>query len=159
MNAKNLLLLVCLLGFSSLAFAGIDVDFRQVADGEVVDASRLLGQGKEYACTFSLYSKANIESNGGLLAFLNVYGPPYDGAVDNLDTLGANPSYFHNLRRLVYQGAHCDCTVTVHQGTEGTGKSKNYYSTTAVDSSEQTKIDLDWCWGNKAESLTIHCNV
>ena len=159
MNAKNLLLLVCLLGFSSLAFAGIDVDFKQVTDGVVdeADVARLLGQGKEYGCTMILYTKDNIQCNGGLLAFLNIYGPPYDGAIDNLDTLGADPSYFHNVHRIVYQGAHCDCTVTVHQGLEGTGKSKNYYSTTAVDSSEQTKIDLDWCWGNKAESLTITC--
>jgi len=157
MNAKNLLLLVCLLGFSSFAFAGIDVTFEHVNDGET--ATRLLGNKGAYACTMILYSKANIENNGGLLAFLNIYGPPYDGAIDNLNSLGATPSYFHNLHRIVYQGAHCDCTVTVHQGTEQTGKSKNYYSTTSVSSSEQTKIDLDWCWGNKAESLSITCNV
>ena len=157
MNTRNLLLLVCLLGFSSLAFAGLDITFEQVDGGKVVDGSRLLQQG-DYDCTMILYSKDNIASNGGVLAFLNIYGPPYDGTVDNLE-LDSNPSYFHNLHRIVYQGSHCDCTVTVFQGTENTGKSKNYYSTTAVTSSEQTKIDIDFCWANKAESLAIHCTV
>ncbi len=160
MNTKNLLLLVCILGFSSLAFAGIDVSIEKVdADGQIVTdgASRLLPA--EYGCTMILYSKANIQSNGGLLAVLNIFGPPYDGAVDNLDTLGASPSYFHNLHRIVYQGAHCDCTVSVFYGTEATGKSKDYYSVTSVDSSAQTKIDLDWCSSNNAASLVIQCSA
>ena len=161
-TTRQLLLLVCLLGFSSLAFAGLVITFEQVdADGNIVtsdDASRLLS-GKQYACTMILYSKDNIASNGGLLAFLNIYGPPYDGSVTDLDTLGASPSYLHNLYRIVYQGANCDCTVTVYQSTGLSGKSKDYYSTTDVDSSEQTKIDIDYCWANKAESLSITCNV
>ena len=156
MNTKNLLLLVCLLGFSSLAFAGIDITYEQVdGAGSAADAGRLLAS--DYDCTMILYTKGNIQNNGGLLAFLNVYGPPYDGAIDDLSTL--ETSYFHNLHRIVYQGANCDCTVTVYQGTEQTGKSKDYYSSTAVTSSEQTKIDIDFCWGNKAESLKIHCTV
>jgi len=160
---KNLLLLICFFGLSSLAFAGLDITFNQVnAQGAIVssdsDTSRLLA-GNDYACTMILYSKENIQSNGGLLAFLNIYGPPYDGSVNDLDTLRSSPSYLHNLYRIVYQGANCDCTVTVYQGTQGTGKSKNYYSTTAVDSSEQTKIDIDYCWANKAESLTITCSA
>ena len=161
MNAKNLLLLVCILGFSSLVFAGIDVTFEQVnADGQIVadEASRLLA-GSNYVCTMILYTQENIQNNGGLQAVLNIFGPPYDGEIDNLDSLGANPTYFHNLRRIVYQGPGCDCTVTVFQGTEATGKSKEYYSHTAVSSSEQTKIDLDWCWGNKAASLTVQCSA
>ena len=161
MNTKNLLLLVCLLGFSSLVFAGLDITFEQVnADGAIVtdDASRLLA-GTDYACTMILYSKENIQSSGGLLAVLNIYGPPYTGAVADLDSLGADPSYFHDLYRIVYQGSNCDCTVTVYQDTDSTGKSKDYYSTTAVTSSEQTKIDIDYCWANKAESLSITCSA
>ena len=161
MNTKNLLLLVCLLGFSSLAFAGLDISIEQInADGNIVtdDASRLLA-GSDYACTMILYSKENIQNNGGLQAVLNIYGPPYTGAVDDLDALGASPSYYHDLYRIVYQGANCDCTVTVYQGTESSGKSKDYYSTTAVTSSEQTKIDIDYCWANKAASLSVVCTV
>ena len=161
MNTKNLLLLVCILGFSSLAFAGIDVSIEEVnADGQIVTdaSSRLLGSNA-YVCTMILYTEANIKNNGGLQAVLNIFGPPYSGEIDNLDTLGANPTYFHNLKRIVYQGDHCDCTVTVHYGTEGTGKSKDYYSVTAVDSSAQTKIDLDWCSSNNAASLTVQCTV
>ena len=162
MNAKNLLLLVCILGFSSLAFAGIDISFEQVdADGNIVSdaaVSRLLADNK-YICTMILYTQENIQNNGGLQAVLNIFGPPYEGAVNDLDTLGATPTYFHNLRRIVYQGENCDCTVTVHQGTDLNGKSKEYFSKTAVSSSEQTKIDIDFCWGNKAESLSVQCNV
>jgi len=161
MNTKYLLLLVCLLGFSSLVFAGIDVTFEQVnADGQIVadDSSRLLADN-EYVCTMILYTQENIQNNGGLQAVLNIFGPPYDGAINDLDTLGADPSYFHNLRRIVYQGPGCDCTVTVFQGTDGSGKSKEYFSHTAVTSSEQTKIDIDFCWGNKAESLTVQCSA
>ena len=161
MNTKNILLLVCLLGFSSLAFAGIDVTFEQVnANGEIVaDASSRLLAENDYVCSMILYTQENIQNSGGLQAVLNIFGPPYDGAVSNLNSLGANPSYFHNLHRIVYQGAHCDCTVTVHQGINNSGKSKDYFSQTAVTSSEQTKIDIDFCWANKAESLSIHCTV
>ncbi len=161
MNTRSLLLLVCLLGFSSLAFAGIDVSIEQVdSDGNIVtdEASRLLA-GSNYACTMILYSKENIQNNGGLQAVLNIFGPPYTGSVNNLNIQGVNPTYFHNLHRIVYQGAHCDCTVTVHQSTGNTGKSKDYFSKTSVSSSAQTKIDLDWCWANKAESLSITCKV
>jgi len=161
MTSRYLLLLVCLLGFSSLAFAGLDITFEQVdAEGAIVSSdtsSRLLAS--DYACTMILYSKENIESNGGLLAVLNIYGPPYDGSIADLDSLGASPSYFHDLYRIVYQGANCDCTVTVYQSTDSTGKSKDYYSTTSVDSSEQTKIDIDTCWAKKAESLSVTCSA
>ena len=161
MNTKNILLLVCLLGFSSLAFAGIDVTFEQVnARGEIVsDASSRLLAENDYVCTMILYSQENIQSNGGLQAVLNIFGPPYSGEVDDLNSLNANPTLFHNLKRIVYQGSKCDCTVTVHYGTEGTGKSKDYFSTTAVSSSEQTKIDLDWCSTNNAASLTVQCSA
>jgi len=161
MNTKNLLLLVCLLGFSSLVFAGIDVTFEQVnADGQIVaDTSARLLADSNYVCTMILYTQENIQNNGGLQAVLNIFGPPYDGEIDDLDTLNATPSYFHNLRRIVYQGENCDCTVTVFQGTDASGKSKEYFSHTAVTSSEQTKIDIDFCWGNKAESLTVQCSA
>jgi len=161
MNTRSLLLLVCLLGFSSLAFAGLDITFEKVnADGliEGADSNRLLGKSN-YACTMILYSKENVQANGGRLAFLNIYGPPYEGDVENLDSLRNDPSYFHNLHRIVYQGANCDCTVTVYQGTEGKGKSKEFYTSTAISSSEQNKIDLDWCWSKKAESLSITCSA
>ena len=163
-SRRSLLLLICLLGFSSLAFAGIDISFEQVnADGQIVaevptEASRLLA-GDEYACTMILYTKENIEANGGLLAVLNIFGPPFDGEVNDLHIPGAQPSYWHNLRRIVYQGAHCDCTVTIHQSTDLQGKSINYYSQTAVRSSDQTKIDIDPCWAGKAESLSIQCSA
>jgi len=161
MNTKHLLLLVCMLGFASLAFAGIDITLEQVEDGAIVsaDASSRLLADTDYACTMILYSKENIENNGGLQAVLNIYGPPYDGSIADLDSLGASPSYYHDLYRIVYQGANCDCTVTVYQSTDNTGKSKDYYSTTAVDSSEQTKIDIDTCWANKAASLSVTCTV
>jgi len=161
MNTKNLLLIFCLLGFSSFALAGIDVSFEQVnAAGAIISEvkdNRVLAEN-DYGCTMILYAKENIKSNGGLLAVLNIYGPPYDGSVEDLNSLGTDPTYFHNLYRIVYQGAHCDCTVTVHQGTKGTGKSKDYFSSTAVSSSKQTKIDLDYCWAHHAESLSVSCS-
>jgi len=163
MNIKNLLLLLCLLGLSSLVFAGLDISLEQIdTDGSIVttddsESSRLLASS--YACTMILYSKENIANNGGLQAVLNIYGPPYTGSVADLDALGASPSYYHDLYRIVYQGSSCDCTVTVYQSTDSTGKSKDYYSTTTVSSSEQTKIDIDTCWANKAASLSVTCTV
>ncbi len=163
MNTKNLLLLLCLLGLSSLAFADLDITLEQIdSDGSIVttddsESSRLLASS--YACTMILYSKENIASSGGLQAVLNIYGPPYTGTVADLDTTGASPSYYHDLYRIVYSGSHCDCTVTVYQGTSSSGKSKDYYSTTAVTSSSQTKIDIDTCWANKAASLSVVCTV
>ncbi len=87
MNTKSLLLLVCLLGFSSLAFAGIDVSIEQVdSEGNILsdEASRLLAKSN-YACTMILYSKENIQNSGGLQAVLNIFGPPYTGSVNNLN--------------------------------------------------------------------------
>ena len=163
MNTRSLLLLICLLGFSSLAFAGIDVTFEQVnADGQIVTeaaaASRLL-KGNEYACTMILYTKENIQANGGLLAVLNIFGPPYEGEVDNLHIPGSQPSYWHNLHRIVYSGYKCDCTVTVYQKTKQRGKFTKYFTKTAVKNSGQTKVDLDWCWANNAASLSVKCKA
>ena len=161
MNTKNLLLLVCMLGFTSLAFAGLDISLEQVnANGLITTANsnRVLANS-DYACSMILYSKENIQANGGLLAVLNIFGPPYEGSVDNLNSLNGNPSYFHNLYRIVYQGAKCDCKVTIYQGTDGTGKSKEYKSETAITSSEQNKIDIDSCWAKKIESLNIQCSA
>jgi len=161
MNTKSLLMLVCLLGFSSLAFGALDITFEQVGPNGIIkssDSNRLLAKN-DYACTFILYSKENVQTNGGKLAFLNIYGPPYEGDVENLDSLRNDPSYFHNLHRIVYQGAKCDCTVTVYQETEGKGKAKEFYTTTEIASSEENKIDLDWCWSKKAESLSITCSA
>ncbi len=188
---KSLFLIVCLLGFSSLAFAGIDVTFEQVnADGQIIaevpaevlaaDAAtvaevvpttgveagaeaalavgRLLG-GNEYACTLILYTKENIQANGGLLAVLNIFGPPFEGEVNDLDIPGSHPSYFHNLHRIVYGGANCNCQVTIHQKTNGEGKSIDYFTKTRVNDSDDTKVDIDWCWANKAESLSIKCRA
>ena len=159
-SIRSLLLLVCLLGFSSIAFAGIDVQLKHVnADGQIVadGDARLLQQDDSYDCTMILYTKENIEANGGLLAVLNIFGPPFDGWINDLHIPGSQPTYWHNLRRIVYQGAHCDCTVTIHQKTDLQGKSKDYYTQTAVRSSDQTKIDIDSCWAGKAESLSIQC--
>ncbi len=160
MAAKHLLLLAFFLGLSSLAFADMEVSIEEVGpDGNIVNSGgRLLG-GSNYACTMILYSKENIENNGGLQAVLNIFGPPYTGELSTLNIKGVNPTYLHNLHRIVYGGAHCDCTVTVHQKTGNSGKSKDYYSKTIVSSSSQTKIDIDWCWANKAESLSIECKV
>jgi len=149
-----------MLGFSSLAFADLDITLEQIEDGAIVtsdSSNRLLAT--DYACTMILYSEENIEENGGLQAVLNIYGPPYTGSVTDLDALGASPSYYHDLYRIVYQGSNCDCTVTVYQSTDNTGKSKDYYSTTAVTSSEQTAIDIDSCWASKAASLSVTCTV
>ena len=160
MNSKYILLLVCLLGFSSLAFAGIDITYNEVDENGVAvagDAASRLLQGRDYACTFILYSKEQLQAKKGLAAFLNVWGPPYEGAVDNLATLGTTPSYYHNLWRIVYQGASCDCTVTIHQSTGGSGKSKNYYTSTYVDDSSETAIDIDSCWAGKAASVSVTC--
>ena len=162
---KNLFLIVCLLGFSSLAFAGIDVTIEHVnAEGQIVSqadaaaAGRLLG-GDDYACSMILYTKENIEANGGLLAVLNIFGPPYEGEVNDLDIPDAHPSYWHNLHRIVYGGSKCDCTVTVHQKTDGQGKSIDYFTKTRVSDSDDTKVDIDWCWANKAESVSIKCRA
>ena len=160
MNSKYILLLVCLLGFSSLAFAGIDITYNEVDENGVAvagDAASRLLQGRDYACTFILYNKEQLQAKKGLAAFLNVWGPPYEGAVDNLASLSTTPSYFHNLHRIVYQGARCDCTVTIHQDTYGRGKSKNYYTSTWVDDSSETAIDIDSCWAGKAESVSVTC--
>ncbi len=172
MNTKSLLLLVCLLGFASFAFAGIDVTFEQVnGDGQIIaeatvatvaDAAaptgRLLGRD-EYACSMILYTKENLEANGGLLAVLNIFGPPFEGEVNDLHIPGSHPSYWHNLHRIVYGGANCDCQVTIHQKTDGEGKSIDYFTKTRVHDSDDTKIDIDWCWANKAESVTIKCRA
>ncbi len=166
MNSRSLLLLACLLGFSSLAFAGIDVTFEQVdGDGQIIaeaaladaaSAGRLLGRD-EYACTMILFTKENIQANGGLLAVLNIFGPPFEGEVNDLHIPGSHPSYFHNLHRIVYGGANCNCQVTVHQSLNGKGKSIDYFTKTRVNDSDDTKVDIDWCWANKAESVTIKC--
>ena len=162
MNTKYLLLIFCLLGFSSLVFAGIDISFEQVnAAGAIVPQvkdNRVLAENN-YGCTMILYAKENIKSRGGLLAVLGIFGSPYEGSVEDLNSLGDDPLYFHNLYRIVYQGARCDCTVTVYQGTNGAGNSKDYFSKTAVSSSQQTKIDLDYCFANKAESLSVKCSA
>ena len=160
MTTKHILLLVCLLGFSSFVFADVELSMKLVDEhGFIIDHNgRLLG-GDNYACTMILYTKENIEANGGLLAVLNIFGLPYTGAVKDLHIKGANPTYFHDLHRIVYGGAHCDCIVTVHQSTGNTGKSKDYYSKTLVSNSDQTKIDIDYCWAKKAESLSIECRV
>jgi len=176
MNSKYLLLLVCLLGFSSLAFAGIDVTYQEVDDNGLVlvDASapaadpaaeapadpaaaaRLLS-GRDYACTFILYTRENLNAKRGLAAFLNVWGPPYDGSIDNLASLSTTPSYFHNLHRIVFQGDKCDCTVTIHSEAYGKGKSINYYAQSRIDGSWENKIDIDYCWAKKAESVSVVC--
>ena len=160
MNTKNLLLLVCILGFSTLAFADIDISIEQVdANGQIVDqTARLLAEEGEYSCTMTLYSKELLQA-GGLAARIGIYGPPYTGEIGNLGRLGVSPSYINNLYRIVYSGPHCDCTVTVYQETGPAGKSKDYYATTAIGSSADNKIDLDWCWRNKAQSLTVTCTV
>ena len=156
---RNLLLLVCLLGLSSFVFAGMELSMEYVDENDNINSNgRLLG-GHNYACTMILYTKENIQSNGGLLAVLNIFGPLYTGAINDLRIQGANPTYFHNLHRIVYGGAHCDCTVTLHQSTGNNGKTKDYYSKTIVSNSDQTKIDVDFCWANKAESLSITCRV
>ena len=159
MNKRNLLLLVCLLGFSSLALAELEITYDTVdLDGNRLDGSRLLPAApKDYACTLILYTKESIMAGGGLAAFLNVFGPPYTGEVDDLGSLGTTPSYLNNLHRIVYQGPQCDCTVTVHQGKHESGKSKNYYGKTDVYSSFQTKIDIDECWAKKAQSISVVC--
>ena len=108
-------------------------------------------------CSMILYTKENIEANGGLLAVLNIFGPPYEGEVNDLRIPDAHPSYWNNLHRIVYGGAHCNCVVTIHQETNGQGKSIDYETTTAVRNSDQTKVDIDWCWANKAKSVTIKC--
>ena len=162
-SLRSLLLLVCLLGFSSLAFADMYVSLEHVdADGKIVAdtaAGRLLSGDDDYACTMILYTKENIEANGGLLAVLNIFGPPYDGWLNDLHIPGAQPSYWHNLYRIVYQGAHCDCTVTIHQDTDLQGRSIDYYTSTAVRNSDQTKVDIDYCWAKKAESVSIQCRA
>ena len=168
MNTRSLLLLVCLLGLASFAFAGIDVTFEQVnGDGQIVTevaAAAALAEGRllgrdEYACTLILYTKENIEANGGLLAVLNIFGPPFEGEVNDLHIPGSHPSYWHNLHRIVYGGANCDCQVTIHQKTDGEGKSIDYFTKTRVNDSDDTKVDIDWCWANKAESVSIKCKA
>ena len=156
MNSKYLLLFICFLGLSSLAFAGLDITYSEVDENGHPASNRLLSD-REYACTFTLYTKENLDDKKGLAAALNVWGPPYEGSIDDLGSLSTTPSYFHNLWRIVYHGAHCNCIVTISQETCGKGKSKNYYTTTWVDSSSETKIDLDWCWASKAESINIAC--
>ena len=158
MNKRNLLLLVCLLGFSSLALAELEVTYDTVdLDGNRLDGGRLLSAPKDYACTLILYTKESITAGGGLVAFLNVFGPPFTGDIDDLDKLSTKPTYLNNLHRIVYQGPQCDCTVTVHQGKNESGKSKNYHAMTDVGSSFQTKIDIDECWAKKAQSLSVVC--
>ncbi len=161
MNTKNLLLLVCILGFSSLAFAGIDVSFEEVnADGQIVTdaSSRLLAQ-RYNMCFMILYTDYHVNNPGGFQATVNLNSPPYSKAVNLAEIPPIGPPYFHNLHRIAYYGDVCDCTITVSQGPNGTGKSKQYFSKNPDDFFTTTNIDLDSCWASKAEYVNFECTA
>ena len=158
MSFKSLLKLACVFGLSYISKAAIEVEVTSEVPGFNVDAgaARLL-QETSTTCKFFLLNNEMMnnptEDNFETIA-LNVNGPPYEGSVDSLNFQEEGISYLHDLRRIVYDGAKCDCTVTVHQGLNGEGKSKNFYATGDIG-----RIILDKCWAEKAESLSITCDV
>ena len=158
MSFKSLLKLACVLGLSYFTQAAIEVEVTNEIPGftGVASANRVL-QETSTTCKFFLLNNEmmnNPEDKNFQAVALNVNGPPYEGSVDSLNFQEEGISYLHDLVRIVYDGAKCDCTVTVHQGLNGEGKSKNYYA-----SGDIGRIILDKCWADKAESLSITCDV
>ena len=153
MNTKNLLLLVCVLGFSSLAFADLDIIPYTSDHYNNIDFPDI----EEYGCHFVLYSRQDKANSGGDLTLVRTTGPSYSGDIPDLNNKLSH-SYHHNLHTLVYGGWKCDCTITLFQGPAGTGKSKDYPLTPTAGVIMLMMFDFDWCWGNKVESLAINCN-
>ena len=158
---KSFLKLACVFGLSYLSKAAIEVEVTSEVPGfniEVEDAgaARLLA-GSTTTCKFFLLNSEqmnNPDQDNFKTVALNVNGPPYEGSVDSLNFEDCGISFFHDLVRIVYDGDKCDCTVTIHQGLNGEGKSKNYYA-----SGDIGRIIPDKCWADKAESISITCDV
>ena len=158
MSFKSLLKLACVFGLSYFTQAAIEVEVTNEIPNvdAIAPASRLL-QSTSTTCKFFLLNNEmmnNSEEDKFEAIALNVNGPPYEGSVDSLNFAEEGISYLHDLVRIVYDGTKCDCTVTVHQGLNGEGKSKDFFATGDIG-----RIILDKCWASKAESLSITCDV
>ena len=159
MSLKSLLFITCVLALSSLIKADIEITLADSVPGFNSDPSiRLLKQKQpKTICKFFLLNSEmmNNPNNANFKTVaLNVNGPPYEGSVNSLDFVSKGLSFNHNLVRIVYDGIKCDCTVTVYQGHNNQGRSKNYEA-----SGDIGRIILDKCWANKAESLSITCKA
>ena len=159
MSFKSLLKVACVLGLSYFTQAAIEVEVTNQVPGITGDSSastRLL-QETDTTCKFFLLNSEMMnnptEDNFKTIA-LNVNGPSYSGSVDSLNFEDEGISFLHDLVRIVYDGTKCDCTVTVHQGIDNTGRSKDFFATGDIG-----RIILDKCWADKAESLSITCDV
>lgn len=161
MKIQSAILLLCFLGLASFARAAIEASITDEVPGFYDNASagtaRLL-EGSTTTCRFFLLTIDQMTNpqQPQLSVVLDVNGPPYDGSVDDLvfTISGVTLSYHHDLSRIVYDGPKCDCTVTVYQGLENTGKSKDYFAV-----GESGHIDLGFCYENRAESLSIVCDA
>ncbi len=158
MKISSCIALFCLLGLASLANANIEVlsVLTNPSSPTFEGDARLLQSTT--TCRFFLLSHehADDDETGSVanLIMLRVSGPPFQGSVDTLNFVDEGLSYHHDLARIVYEGNNCDCTVTVHRGLNGEGKSKNY-----LTSGQLGKFDLGRCWADRAESLSIVCNA
>jgi len=159
MKTQIIFALFCILGLASFARAEIEITVSDSIPGFVSysDNSRRLGQAKSTTCKFFLltHEQMNLpEDEPTVSVVLNVNGPPYEGEVSSLNFEKQGLNYHHDLSRIVYDGDNCDCTVTVFQDVNNTGKSKDYES-----SGESGHIDLGRCWSDHAASLSIVCHV
>ncbi len=161
MKTSTFIALFCILGLASLAKANIEV-LSVVTNPNAPtfeeDAEARLLQKKTTTCRFFLltHEHANdCETEEAVpLIMLRVSGPPFQGFIETLDFSTQGLNYHHDLARIVYEGNNCDCTVTVHRGINNTGKSKNYLTTGQLG-----VFDLGVCWADRAESLSIVCDV
>jgi len=157
MNSKSLVFIAFVLVISFVK-AEIEISITDTVPGfNSESSSRLLKQKSKTICKFFLlntYMMNNPNDANFKTVALNVNGPPYEGAVSTLNFANKGLSFNHDLVRIVYDGAKCDCTVTVHQGQNNEGRSKNYQATGDIG-----RIILDKCWADKAESLSITCKA
>jgi len=158
MGFKPLLMLACALVLSAFVKADIEVSLVDSVPGFNDASNRLLAEaGSITTCRFFLLNAQmmNNPSNPNFrTVYLRVTGPPFEGAVDNLNFPEKDVSFTHDLVRIIYDGDNCDCTLTIYQKEENRGRSKDYVSTGQIG-----RHNIDPCWARKAESLSIKCNI
>ncbi len=156
---KSLILnLVCLLATFSLIRADLQVDLRlfypQWNSHTTTNTARSL-QAQTSICSFYLFNTPMMSlppPDPYVTTVLDVVGPPYQGTIANLGDASLTNNFFNDLVRFVYLGQKCDCTVTVYQGVNNGGRSKEYTS-----NGNFGEILVDQCWSERAKSLSIVC--
>jgi len=159
MSFKSLFKIACALFIVALVKAEIEVTVVNAVPGLNSDSNRLLAKSgsNNLACQFFLLNKYmlnNPHDPNFTTVKLNVRGPPYDGSEPSLNFPTKGSSFTHDLAQIVFEGDHCECTVTIYQKESNLGRSKDFTSSGFVGS-----IILDQCWARKAESIAISCNV